>query len=316
MAILASSQITGSLFVSNSVSSGTVFTASIQQGYVWVGGANNISTLVATSSFKNEPYTGSLNVSGSVVLTGSIRQTAGTNVISDTVISGSTGLTLTGSMLVSGFQNFIGTNTLFGNTTITGSMVVSGSQTFIGTKTISGSVFITGSKNVIGNVTITGSILQTAGTNIVSDTVISGSSGLTITGSIKQTGQTVITGSLIVSGSGGGGVFSKNAYYISSSTLPAYSQSIKVWRAPFPASVVSVYGIRQGGTTAQVNAFRSSSTGLAAHSGSNITLPTAEWTPITTLQNTSYAIGDTLVIHLSASATNTQVTCQVDFVRI
>lgn len=45
-----SAVITGSLFVSNSLSSGTIFTASLQQGYVWVGGVNNISTAAASSS--------------------------------------------------------------------------------------------------------------------------------------------------------------------------------------------------------------------------------------------------------------------------
>jgi len=35
-----SAVITGSLYVSNSLSTGTVFTASLQEGYVWVGGPN------------------------------------------------------------------------------------------------------------------------------------------------------------------------------------------------------------------------------------------------------------------------------------
>jgi hypothetical protein len=42
---------TGSLFVSNSLTTGTVFTASLQQGYSFVGGANNISTITTTASF-------------------------------------------------------------------------------------------------------------------------------------------------------------------------------------------------------------------------------------------------------------------------
>ncbi len=50
--------ITGSLFVSNSLSTGTTFTASLQQGYVWVGGANNISYLVATSSLGTSTTSG------------------------------------------------------------------------------------------------------------------------------------------------------------------------------------------------------------------------------------------------------------------
>ena len=43
--------VTGSIFVSNSLSSGTTFTASLQEGYTFVGGNGNISKLVSTSSF-------------------------------------------------------------------------------------------------------------------------------------------------------------------------------------------------------------------------------------------------------------------------
>ncbi len=46
------------------------FTASLEQGYVWVGDANGVSTTVATSSFGGGgvsfPYSGSVEITGSV----------------------------------------------------------------------------------------------------------------------------------------------------------------------------------------------------------------------------------------------------------
>jgi hypothetical protein len=55
------------LFVSSSLRVKNALTASLQQGYVWVGGAGNVSTLVATSSFGGG---GSINT-GSFAITGS-----------------------------------------------------------------------------------------------------------------------------------------------------------------------------------------------------------------------------------------------------
>jgi hypothetical protein len=48
-----SAQITGSLGVTGSISTTGTFTASLSQGYVWVGGPGNITTLLSTSSFGN-----------------------------------------------------------------------------------------------------------------------------------------------------------------------------------------------------------------------------------------------------------------------
>lgn len=148
------------------------------------------------------------------------------------------------------------------------------------------------------------------------DTTITGS--LYISGSAAQEltilGNALITGSLIVSGSGGGGVFSKTVTIADEASM-SFSASYKAWRAPFPCSVVAVYGIRQKGGAAQVNAFRSSSAGISAHVSTNITLTNADLWTAGSIQNTDYVAGDTLLVHLSASAGNTQLTCQVDYVR-
>lgn len=159
--------------------------------------------------------------------------------------------------------------------------------------------------------------MKLRGTFDVGDTVITGSLYISGSSPIELTilGNSVITGSLIVSGSGGGGVFSKTVTIADEASM-SFSASYKAWRAPFPCSVVSVYGIRQKGGAGQVNAFRSSSAGLSAHSSTNITLTNPDiWTEAGSIQNTDYAVGDTLLVHLSASAGNTQLTCQVDYIR-
>ena len=48
-------------------------TASIQEGYAWVGGTGNVSKLVATSSLSGDsfPYTGDAVISGSLTISGS-----------------------------------------------------------------------------------------------------------------------------------------------------------------------------------------------------------------------------------------------------
>jgi hypothetical protein len=50
------------------------FTASLQQGYIWVGNSSGITTTVATSSIQGVqfPYTGSAQITGSLSVTGSI----------------------------------------------------------------------------------------------------------------------------------------------------------------------------------------------------------------------------------------------------
>jgi hypothetical protein len=78
-AIQANAATTGSnTFVGDQNIQGTL-TASLQDGYVWVGGAGNISTLAATSSFGGGggsgdgfPFTGSAEISGSLGVTGSV----------------------------------------------------------------------------------------------------------------------------------------------------------------------------------------------------------------------------------------------------
>jgi hypothetical protein len=66
------------VFTNNNIISGNLdisgaLTASIPQGYAWVGGVGNIATLALTSSIQGVqfPYTGSANITGSLSVTGS-----------------------------------------------------------------------------------------------------------------------------------------------------------------------------------------------------------------------------------------------------
>lgn len=109
----------------------------------------------------------------------------------------------------------------------------------------------------------------------------------------------------------GGGI----ADYTSGITI---NQAYVVWRAPFSCSVVSLYGWRDGGTTAQINARRSGSGGYALHTGSNLVLGTQDvWVTANSVTNTTYVVGDSLEIIMSGSTgTPNQIAVQVDFVRI
>ena len=64
-------------------------TASLQQGYTWVGGTNNISTLVATSSFGGSTInTGSFATTGSNTFIGNQTITGSTYILGNTTITG------------------------------------------------------------------------------------------------------------------------------------------------------------------------------------------------------------------------------------
>lgn len=147
----------------------------------------------------------------------------------------------------------------------------------------------------------------------LNDSQVTGS--LSVTNGAKLQGTTTISGSLIVSGSNGAGVFSQGG------TLSDYVSGISskgaymVWRAPFSCSVVNLFGYREGGGNAEINAFRTGSAGSALHSSTNIILNAdSTWISAATLQNKDYNTGDSLKIVISGSSNN-QVAVQVDFIR-
>ena len=83
--VSGATSLNGNLIVTGSV------TASLQQGYVWVGNASGITTTVATSSFGGGgaafPYTGSAQITGSLGITGSLSGLVNTLTISSNTAS-------------------------------------------------------------------------------------------------------------------------------------------------------------------------------------------------------------------------------------
>lgn len=125
---------------------------------------------------------------------------------------------------------------------------------------------------------------------------------------------TIISGSLTVTNN----VFSRGGTISDYTNGITNNQWYAVWRCPFSCSVTAMYGLRDGGTTAQINARRSGSTGYSLHTGSNLTLTTQDvWTAVNSVQNVSYVAGDSLEIIISGSGGSpNQVSVQVDFVRV
>lgn len=141
-----------SLSISNLEIEGTL-TASIQEGYVLVGGSGNVSTLAATSSFGGgdstditalNSYTESADgrISNLESTTSSLEgQISSLNSFTSSYNSGS----FTGSFVGDG-SGLTGVGSIID----TSSFATTGSNVFIGTQTISGSILVSGSINSDG----------------------------------------------------------------------------------------------------------------------------------------------------------------------
>jgi hypothetical protein len=175
-------------------------TASLQQGYVWVGNASGVSTTVATSSLVVNVNTGSL------VTTASFNQYTQSNdqrvssleVNSASVNTSVTNLNLATSSLFTSASLGLVTASAVGNTITftkgdtstfnvsvsstpidTSSFATTGSNTFIGDQTISGSLFVSGSEVLTG--TLSASALRVENNTyldgnltVTNDTLING----------------------------------------------------------------------------------------------------------------------------------------------
>lgn len=305
--------------------------------YVLQAVSSSFATTAATASsigrlFQDVIITGSVIFSGSSIrelvvlgeqeITGSLRITNG--VIAQTITGSFTG-SLTGDLLgtASWAQNATTAATassisrLFQNIIITGSTIISGSDQVelfvLGDQQVTGSVRVTNgiiAQTITGSLTgsLTGALIGTASwaTNALTASSV---------GNLNQ--RVTITGSLIVSGTQGSGVFSKGGTIADFSNLISTSASYFVWRAPYSASVVALFGRREtGSATTAINARRSSSAGYALHTASNLVLGSDNtWTQANSVQNTTYAGGDSLEIIISGS-NNRQVAVQVDFIKL
>jgi hypothetical protein len=151
---------------------------------------------VTTSSVQ---ITGSLNISGSTYQTGSVSLTGSLNV------TGST--TQIGVLVLSGSAFLTGSTTQIGRLIISGSTFTTGSQTTIGTNIISGSlnttgsVQITGSLNVSGSVTFSNLTISSSVSNVVTINPTTGQLYYTASSAIGggTTGSLATTGSTIYS---------------------------------------------------------------------------------------------------------------------
>ena len=125
-------------------------------------------------------------------------------------LEGVAGFPFTGSGQISGSLLVTGSSTLSlrvsGSTALTGSLLQSGSTHITGSNIVSGSLLVTGSSTaalrISGSSAFTGSIFQSGSNNITGSQKVSGS--LFLTGSsalaLRVTGSTTLTGSLFVSG--------------------------------------------------------------------------------------------------------------------
>jgi hypothetical protein len=252
----------------------------------------------------------SLLVSGSFIVTGSINTTQGlTGSLLGTASWANNATTASHAVTASYILNAISASyALSASNALTASFLNPLRQGVV----ITGSLIVSGSSN-IDEVIIRGDTMIT-GTLMISGAA---ATELDVRGNVNIFGDTIITGSLIVSGSQGSGVFSKGGTIADVVNLVATSGSYIVWRAPFSCSVVALYGKREAGGIAQINAVRSGSgAGRTLHTASNLRLTTDDlWTRANTVANTSYVPGDSLEIIISGSG-NDQVAVQVDFIRV
>ncbi len=128
---------------SQSFYTNTTFTASLQQGYTWVGNSSGVTYAVATSSFGGALPSGVVSGSSQIVsILSSLNTYTGSNDTTNTAQS--TRLTTIES--VTGSYETKGSGIVSGSSQLTSSVLATtGSNSFIGNQNISGTIFLTGS---------------------------------------------------------------------------------------------------------------------------------------------------------------------------
>jgi hypothetical protein len=197
--------------------------------------------------------------------------------------------------------------------TVTSSYAVSASFALSSNSSITASYIATASY-------VTGSVFTLSNPALSSSYSVSSSLAATANSVNTLVQNVTITGSLVVSGANGAGIFSQGATLIDYSTGGGISNSgsYMVWRAPFSCSVVALYGYREGGGQAQVNAARSGSSGFAFLTGSNLVLTAGNvWSSSLNITGSAanFNAGDSLKLIMSGSSANNQLAVQVDFIR-
>ena len=140
--------VTGSVRFWNELIVTGSFTASLQEGYTWAGGENNIVKLITTASLipaipagtlsssytDFDTYTASIdNVLLSINnITGGLANTSSVNSI----------INKTGSYATTGSNTFVNRQIISGGLDVTGSVIVSGSTYILGDLTVYGSLIL------------------------------------------------------------------------------------------------------------------------------------------------------------------------------
>lgn len=189
-----------------------------------------------------------------------------------------------------------------------------------------GYIYTTGSKLLVGNTTPathpSSSIWFVVGGNNANQNVrmkISSSGQVSASSFIGDgSGLTGIsTSSYSQTSSFNNSIFSRAGTFADVTNGITTTGSYTVWRVPYTCRVQTIYGKAIGSTSCQINARKSGSAGYSLHTASNLTLPIAgNWYTANSVQNTNYAIGDTLEFIVSGSTGATAISVQVDFIRI
>lgn len=178
-------------------------TASLQQGYVWVGNSNNRTSLVATSSFASTINTGSFATTGSNTFNGvqTIRATGGTPLIIDHSDASPTQNTLI-SILKSGSAEWslgnLGTDDsfiLYNPTTFATPISVAQNNNVTFTGNISA---FSASFTYLQTIFESSSVIYSSGSNIFGDEL---SDTQTLSGSVKVQGSLTVNGTPVLTSS-------------------------------------------------------------------------------------------------------------------
>lgn len=176
-----------------------------------------VSSSVDSGSFTQKIDSLQSSTSSLNSFTSSINNTIKNKLDSETVISGSIQVNITGTTGYSTFSSSVATTTVGTKNRVdsieakTGSYATTGSNTFIGTENITGNLTVTGSVIISSgsavynsslNLTDTSSLTLNSGSNLyVYDSgIISGTFKGSVTGSLGINGNVSITGSIVASG--------------------------------------------------------------------------------------------------------------------
>ena len=172
--VTGSQNITGNLVVGGTVTAEEFITEKVATSYVYKSG----STKFGDDTGDNHAFTGSMDITGRLEITGPTTQSGDISITGNTVTVGN--YTTTGDISLTGNTVTVGNYTTTGDYNLTGQITQSGNYKLTGDLDHIGTKVHTGNTNHSGNTNRTGNLIQT--------------------GTISNTGDASITGSLTVTG--------------------------------------------------------------------------------------------------------------------